>query len=93
MEKSEEIKQFEKTLRVGDKVRILETCKEFSDSTLRGLTGIMGIQDIIDKRDKLPDIIFLEAEDSDDVYGEVELLENVTVELVPTTMNMIEEFV
>ena len=93
MEKSEEIKQFEKTLKVGDLVRIIETCKDFSDSTLRGCTGIMGMQDIIDKRDSLPDIIFLEAEDNDDVYGEVELLENVIVELIPTTMNMIEEFV
>lgn len=91
MEKSKETLQYEKTLKVGDKVRIIETCKEFSDSSLKGQTGILGKQDILDKRDNFPDIIFLESED--DIYGEAELLENVEVELVPTTMNIIEEFV
>lgn len=85
MEKSEEVKQFEKTLRVGDKVKIIKTCKDFSDSYLKGQTGILGRQGILDKRDNLPDIIFLDED-------ECELLENVEVELIPTTMNMLEEF-
>ena len=86
MEKSEHTKQFEKTLKVGDKVRIIKTCKEFSDSCLKGQIGILGKQDIIDKRDNLPDIIFLDDD-------EVELLSNVEVELIKTTLNILEEFI
>ncbi len=71
-------------MKIGDKVRIIGIKSSFSEAEIKGEEGILGRYDEAETGE--PDLIYLED-------GDCEFLDFVEVELVPTTVSELREFI